>query len=73
MAALALQALTAPLAFTLATQGNMNSSIANMMHEPQKRHCSEHLNAEIDEECLIWLGKVFHVVITLGTIDEYIY
>jgi len=27
----------------------------------------------MDEECLIWLGEVFHVVITLGTKDECIY
>ena len=31
------------------------------------------LNAEIDDECLILLGKVFQAVITLGTKDEYIY
>ena len=36
----------------------------------RKRHCSERLNAEIDKE---WLGKVFHVVITLGAKEEYIY
>jgi len=45
--------------------------VANMIHESPKKGTV--VNAEIDEECLIWLGKVFHVVITLGTKDEYIY
>ena len=36
-------------------------------------YCRECLNAEIDDECLILLGKVFQAVITLGTKDEYIY
>ena len=39
----------------------------------KKRHCSESLNAQMDEDRLIWLGEVFHVVITLGTKDDYIY
>jgi len=52
----------------------MSSNIAKVIHEPQKKwHCRECLNAEIDEESLILLGKVFQAVITLGTKDEYIY
>jgi len=42
-----------------------------MIHEPPKKGTV--VNAEIDEECLIWLDKVFHVVITLETKGEYMY
>ena len=38
--------------------------VANMIHEPPKKGTV--VNAEIDEECLIWLGKVFLVIITLN-------
>ena len=53
----------------------MSGNIAKVIHEPQpkKWHCRECLNAEIDDEYLILLGKVFQAVITLGTKDEYIY
>ena len=52
----------------------MNSKTANIIHEPQNNNnIKERLNAEMDEEYLIQLGKVFHAVITLGTKDEYIY
>jgi len=53
----------------------MISNIAKVIREPQpkKWHCRERLNAEIDDECLVLLGKVFHAIITLGTKDEYIY
>jgi len=47
-----------------------------MIHEPpKKRHCSECLYVETDMKSAykLWLGKVFHVVITLGTKDEYMY
>ena len=39
----------------------MSSNIAKVMHEPQlkKWHSKEHLNAEIGEDCLKLLGKVF--------------
>ena len=52
----------------------MSSNNAEVIHEPQpkKWHCRERLNAEIDNECLMLLGKVFHAVITLDTKDEYI-
>ncbi len=53
----------------------MNSNIAKVIHEPFKKkiNCSDRLNVELDEECLIGSGKVFHIVITLGTNDEYMY
>ena len=52
----------------------MSSNIAKVVHGPQKKwHCRECLNAEIDEESLILLSKVFQALITLGTKDEYIY
>jgi len=53
----------------------MSSNTAKVINEPQpiKWHCRERINAEIDDECLILLGKVFHAVITLGTKDEHIY
>ena len=52
----------------------MSSNTAKVINEPQpiKWHCRERINAEIDDECLILLGKVFHAVITLGTKDEHI-
>ena len=36
-----------------------------MIHEKYR----EHLNAGIDEKCLILLGKVYRLVITIGTKD----
>ena len=55
-------------------KANMNSNTANITHEPQNNNNNnkERLNAEMDEEYLVQLSKVVHVVITLGTKDEYI-
>ena len=47
---------------------------ANITHEPlnNNNNNKERLNAEMDEEYLMQLGKVVHAVFTLGTKDEYI-
>ena len=52
----------------------MNSNTTNITHEPQNNNNNnkERLNADMDEEYLVQLGKVVYAVFTLGTKDEYI-